>query len=170
MKRVIFAIVAFALLVLVGSASAQDVRPASWVVAVSGSPEITIPMIRIEHSNGPTREIMSPAERSYEVTVLRDLGSKRPEVGVMVGSSAGYASTQFHLFNPIVGMGAFQIGPTIGVGLGMERDGFRFASPGLAYHGDLTLALKAPHGVVKASAGLDSRKFFAVRVTAGVGF
>ena len=172
MKRII-AVVVVVLLAFVASSSiahAQDVRPAAWVVAISGSPDIAIPLFTMEKSNGPTTKVMSQNGASYEITVLRDLGGKRPEVGVMVGSSAGYASTQFHVFNPIVGKGAFQLGPTIGVGVGAERDGFRFASPGLAFHGDLTAAVKSQHGVIKIGAGLDSRKVFAVRVSAGVGF
>ncbi len=172
MKRIL-AVVVFVLLAFVASssvASAQESRPASWDIVVSGSPDISIPLMSIDHSNGPTSKVMSPKGASYEVTFLRDLGGKRPEVGLMVGSSAGYASTQFHVFNPIVGKGAFQLGPTIGVGVGAERDGFRFASPGLAFHGDLTAAIKSQHGVIKIAAGLDSRKILAVRVSAGVGF
>lgn len=173
MKRNFSAVVVFVLLAFIASSSivsAQETRPASWDIVVSGSPDFSIPLFTIEKSNGLTSKVMSPKGTSYEVTVLRDLGGKRPEVGLMVGSSSGYASTQFHVFNPIVGKRAFQLGPTIGVGVGAERDGFRFASPGLAFHGDLTAAVKSQHGVIKVGAGLDSRKVLAVRVSAGVGF
>lgn len=174
MKRVIFAIVAFALLVVfTGEASAQDVRPASWDIVVSGSPDISIPLFSLEKSNGPTTKVVTPGS-SYEVTILRDLGGDRSEFGVMFGvenfAGKGWSTAQAHWFNPFVTKGAFQLGTTVGAGLGANRDGFRFGSPGMAFHGDLTAAVKSQHGVVKIGAGLDSRKILAVRVSAGVGF
>lgn len=167
--RIVFAVV-FALLALVVSpVSAQETRPASWDIVVSGSPDISIPLISVEHSNGPTTRVASPAGSSYEVTFLRDLGGNRSEYGVMLGSSNGYGTVQGHWFNPFVTKGAFQLGTTVGAGIGMQRDGLRLNAPGLAFRGDLTAALKAPHGIMKVSAGLDSRDVFAIRIGFGIG-
>lgn len=167
--RSVVSFVVLVLLAFAGGAFAQETRPASWDVVVSGSPDIAIPLFTLEKSNGGTAKIMNSGS-AFEVTVLRDLGGNRSEYGVMIGSSDGYATMQGHWFTPALSRGAFQLGPTVGVGVGMERDGFRLNSPGLAFHGDLTAAIKAPHGIVKVGAGLDSRKVFALRVSAGVGF
>lgn len=169
-----FAIVVFLLaLVASSSVSAQETRPATWVVAVSGSPDISIPLFSIEKSNGPTAKVATPGS-SYEITVLRDLGGDRSEFGIMFGvesfAGKGWSTAQAHWFNPFVTKGAFQLGTTLGAGLGANRDGFRFDAPGMAFHGDLTAAVKSQHGVIKIGAGLDSRKILAVRVSAGVGF
>ena len=168
MRRVL-SFVVLVLLAFAGGAFAQETRPASWDVVVSGLPDISIPLFTLEKSNGRTTKITNPGS-SFEVTVLRDLGGSRSEYGVMFGSADGYATMQGHWFTPALSHGAFQLGPTIGVGVGMERDGFRLNTPGLAFHGDLTAAIKAPHGVIKIGAGLDSRSVLAVRLSAGIGF
>lgn len=170
MRRVLSFVVLVLLALVVSPVSAQETRPASWDIVVSGSPDISIPLMTIEHSNGPTTRVASPAGSSYEVTLLRDFGGNHSEVGVMIGSSDGYATVQGHWFKPAFTRGAFQLGPTAGLGIGMERNGFSLGSPELALHGEITAALKAPHGVIKIGAGADSHKIFAVRVSAGVGF